>query len=218
MSWKGFKWTKPYLDSGIMIIANHKLLYRKSIYRHRNEGFFLIDHRANRFFIHIYDLYSDDGHCAFRDLFSFGWVHWYLLSKSQSVDNLCNSTLAVVRDDYFDWIPWFPTTSCPTLPKAQVFLDQRVLARRSTCHSECCKSSPLCLSLCYWLSNMHTSKISRSNILHPSSYLVVAIDPLGIIPRTTFIVSPEPLYQVVRVCFCNTSRTCCRTRPRPRLY
>ncbi|KAG0048961.1 hypothetical protein BGZ83_006171 [Gryganskiella cystojenkinii] len=27
MSWKGVKWTKPYLDSGIMIIANHNLLY-----------------------------------------------------------------------------------------------------------------------------------------------------------------------------------------------
>ncbi|GJJ72951.1 hypothetical protein EMPS_05309 [Entomortierella parvispora] len=27
MSWKGVPWTKPYLDSGIMYIANHKLLY-----------------------------------------------------------------------------------------------------------------------------------------------------------------------------------------------
>ncbi|KAG0013129.1 hypothetical protein BGZ80_011272 [Entomortierella chlamydospora] len=27
MSWKGAAWTKPYLDSGIMIVANRKLLY-----------------------------------------------------------------------------------------------------------------------------------------------------------------------------------------------
>ncbi|KAF9361020.1 hypothetical protein BGX26_006572 [Mortierella sp. AD094] len=27
MSWKGAAWTKPYLDSGIMIVANHNLLY-----------------------------------------------------------------------------------------------------------------------------------------------------------------------------------------------
>ena len=177
MSWKGVKWTKPYLDSGIMIIANHKLLYRKAFLSNETRTFIVfvsIDDRVNRFFILMCESCSDDGHCTFRDLFSFGRLHWHLLSESQSVDDLCNSTMAAIRIDYFNWIPLLPTTSCSTLPKAQVFLDQRVHTWRSTGYSECCKC--LLLSLCSWLSNVHTLKIPRSNLAPLYSCPVVAID------------------------------------------
>lgn len=142
MSWKGATWTKPFLDSGIMMIANRNLLLRKitTTFLFQREGTSKADKPSNPNNCPLcVSICSHDGSCTLRDLCSIDRLHRNPIPEPQSAFHVHNPALAPVCTDHLGRIHLLPTPARVPVPEAQVLVDQRVLAGRSPRYPKRCK-------------------------------------------------------------------------------